>query len=253
LAAPVTSVNLGFPLIGILTTEDNRFRDKERFFELAAFSFVSKSYVNWVEQTGAMAVIIPFDSEESTFSFLLENVQGLIIQSGKTPYLDSKGEPTLIQRRITKALKKAVEINKEKYYPVIVEGWGVQGFVNAFSDNADLINKDIDNVKRSTSVQVTTNFRNSRIFKEVDSTVVGHVFARNLLYFSIESGYERYTLEHNSKFGQQIMVTGVSRDINGKEFVSIMEHRKYPILATVYQLERTQFERQGPNVFLARD
>jgi gamma-glutamyl-gamma-aminobutyrate hydrolase PuuD len=97
LSTPVAPVNLGFPLIGILTTSDDRFRDKERFFELSAFSFVPRSYTSWVEQTGAMPVLIPFDSELETLDLLLEKVQGLIIQSGKTPYLNSDGSPTFYQ------------------------------------------------------------------------------------------------------------------------------------------------------------
>lgn len=59
----ITPLNYGFPTVGILTTHDKRFHEKERFFELTAFSFVAKSYTQWVEQTGAMPVLIPFDSE----------------------------------------------------------------------------------------------------------------------------------------------------------------------------------------------
>ena len=49
------------------------------------------------------------------------------------------------------------------------------------------------------------------------------------------------------------MITGVSKDRNGKEYVSMMEHRRFPLLATTFMTERTQFERHGPNVFLPRD
>ena len=65
----------------------------------------------------------------------------------------------------------------------------MEAFVNAFSYNANLIDLEIDNVKRSTSIQVTSNFKNSHIFGDVDSTILSHVFARNLLYFSVESGF----------------------------------------------------------------
>lgn len=95
IVTPIACTNYGFPTIGILTTHDKRFHNKERFFELTAFSFVAKSYTQWVEQTGAMPVFIPFDSELKTLDFLLENVQGLIIQSGKVNYLDNNGNPSI--------------------------------------------------------------------------------------------------------------------------------------------------------------
>jgi hypothetical protein len=254
LTSPIVSANYGFPTIGILTTHDKRFHDKERFFELTAFSFVAKSYTQWVEQTGAMPVLIPFDSELKTLDFLLENVQGLIIQSGKVHYLDKKGKPSLYQKRVSHALHKAMEINKKKYYPVIVEGWSVQGFVNTFTDNnTKLLSSKLGEEKRANSVETTDNFKDSHFFGKMDSDVYEKVFNKKLLYFSTEHGYSKDDLEGNDKFKKEIMVTATSKTKKDREFVSMMEHKKYPILATVFLTERTQFERHGPNTFLPRD
>lgn len=50
------------------------------------------------------------------------------------------------------------------------------------------------------------------------------------------------------------MITATSKTRKyDREFVSMMEHRQFPILATVFMTERTQFERHGPNTFLPRD
>jgi hypothetical protein len=255
LCSQVASTNtLAFPVIGILTTIDNRFHDRERFFELSAFSFVPKSVTNWIEQTGAMPVLIPFDSEIQTLDFLLENVQGLIIQNGKTAYLNSKGNPTIYQQRITHCLNKAVEINQRgKYYPVIVEGWGMEGFVNAFSGNNASLLSDVNNEKRSNSIETTYYFRNSHFFKNLDSQTYSKVFQNKLLYFSLVKGYSPLALQRNGTLMSKVMVTGTSKDKDGKEFVSMMEHKQYPILATAFLTGRTQFERHGPNVFLFRD
>lgn len=108
-------------------------------------------------------------------------------------------------------------------------------------------------MKTTSSVKTTNDFQNSHFFGGVDSDVVKHVFARQLLYFSVESGYMINSLRTNGKFNSALRITGTSTDRNGNEFVSMIEHRQYPLVATVFQTERTQFERHGPNGFLPRD
>lgn len=138
---------------------------------------------------------------------------------------------------------------------MIVEGWGVQAFVNTFTgNNPNYLDAELGEEKTANSVElIEKNFSSTRFFHKLQKYLYLNVFSEKLLYFSTEGGYSKEILEKDEKFNQEIIITGTSKTKAGKEFVSMMEHRKYPILATVFLTERTQFERHGPNIFLPRD
>jgi hypothetical protein len=53
-------------------------------------------------------------------------------------------------------------------------------------------------------------------------------------------------------FSKQGLVTGTSISKNGKKFVAMVEHQKYPFFLNQWHPEKTQFERIGPT-WLSRD
>jgi hypothetical protein len=71
LAVPTKQEKKFAPLIGILSGNDERWYYIKRFWRMSFFSYVPRSYVNFIEQTGARAIAVPFDLPEEQFDYLL--------------------------------------------------------------------------------------------------------------------------------------------------------------------------------------
>jgi gamma-glutamyl-gamma-aminobutyrate hydrolase PuuD len=66
------------PLIGILIVNDERFHKTEKYWVQAYFSYVPRSYIDIVEQTGSIPILIPFDLPRDRLDYLLDHVQAII-------------------------------------------------------------------------------------------------------------------------------------------------------------------------------
>lgn len=91
----------------------------------------------------------------------------------------------------------------------------------------------------------------STIFSEMPSDIVNAGFDTGNLYFSHHCRFK--VPDFNDKVGEVFFDTGSAKDDDGEEFMAQFEHRKYPIYATQYHPEKTQFERLDSLETLARD
>jgi gamma-glutamyl-gamma-aminobutyrate hydrolase PuuD len=82
-------------LIGILTVQDERFHQFEKFWQTGFFSYVTRSYSDLVSESGAQPLLIPFDLPIDRLDYLLDNIHGVVF-----PGADAKkvvdGQPTLL-------------------------------------------------------------------------------------------------------------------------------------------------------------
>ena len=101
------------------------------------FSEVVGSYVDWVEQTGAEAALVPFDMPWNVLVKVLMKTQALVLPGGAAELVDfdKKNKTTEYQNRIHKIIEWAKKRNETQYYPVWGTCLGFEEAVLSFAGN----------------------------------------------------------------------------------------------------------------------
>lgn len=98
--AQITSAKeTGVPLVGILAQPGiNSFKHIYNNPPHTTL-YTPTSYVRYVEQAGAIAVIIPYNIAHDEFEAIIRNLDAFLFPGGGTLVLDSQGKKTLYQLR----------------------------------------------------------------------------------------------------------------------------------------------------------
>jgi hypothetical protein len=91
MGSQILTKNTGLPLIGIIAIPASHTLNNEYYNAPTYWSYVPKSYIDYIGQTGAMPLIIPYDLPQETLDHLLANIQGVHFIGGGAPLFDSKG------------------------------------------------------------------------------------------------------------------------------------------------------------------
>lgn len=243
----------GFPLVGIMAVPASHTLDNEYYKAYDNWSYIPRSYIRYISQTGAMAVLIPYDLPLKTLDHLLENIQGMHFIGGSTT-LGSDGHPSFFQSRVTYIMNKAMKINDSgRYFPIVATCLGMQGLTVAMSgDKVSLLDCNIDDEDTNHVVTPTADFSKSKIWHKLDKDIVNAGLSEGNLYYSHGSGFRPRDLLNNPTFNANCIITATSIAKDGTEFAAMVEHRKYPFFANQWHPEKTQFERLGP-IWLTRD
>ena len=109
----------GFPLIGVISIPASNMFDTQYHKAQANFSYIPVSYVKYISQTGAMAVLIPFDLPIKTLDKLLDSVNGIQLIGGDADF-GTDEKPSFFQQRVHHIMKRAIEKNESGiYYPIL--------------------------------------------------------------------------------------------------------------------------------------
>jgi hypothetical protein len=82
--------------------------------QLDHISYVSNSYVRFVEQTGAVALLVPWDLPWSEISAVLGQCNGLVLPGGATPLVEDGNAgkvPTFYMKKIDAVIRWATRQN----------------------------------------------------------------------------------------------------------------------------------------------
>ena len=244
------------PTIGIISGNDERWYWLQRFWRMGYWSYVARSYVNLIEQTGARAVAVPFDLPIKQFQYLLDNIHGLIIPGlDAKKYLDDGSVP-LIQKRIGMVIEHAKKKNDEGiYWPILGECHGLQATLVYESGN----DKNVESCGwhdgfNKHSVNLLPDFNKSKLWNQIDHALAQYVFSSGELHFSHACSVTTDTAKNHPKLKGKLLVTGKAfANRVGKEFMAMAEYKDYPIFLTQFHVEKTQFERIRPNAHISRD
>ena len=118
--------NFGFPLIGILAIPASETLSSRYFRADENFSYIPSSYVRYVTQTCAMAVLIPYDLPIETLNWILDRIQGIHLIGGSA-YLGNDSTPSFFQSRVNFIAEKARKRNESgDYFPIFATCLGMQ-------------------------------------------------------------------------------------------------------------------------------
>jgi hypothetical protein len=204
------------PFVGILTVQDERFHDQQKFWATGFFSYVTRSYVDLVSESGSQPIIIPFDIPLKNLDYLLENVQAMVF-----PGADAKkvydGKPTLLQERIAYVLNKIKEFNDSgKYYPAFGECHGLQAPIIYLAGNDESYDNCIyRDYFTKHKVKKTNNYSKSRLWTHFDQNFLNRVWDSGEIYFSHNCGVSTEMIESHPVLNKEIMVTGSAKGKHG--------------------------------------
>lgn len=174
------------------------------------FSEVVGSYVDWVEQTGAEAALVPFDMPWHVLIKVLSHTQALVLPGGAAELVevDKNNKTTDYMDRIHKIIEWAKLRNKKHYYPVWGTCLGFEEAVISFAGNngKSLLN-GFDDKGKFHEVSLRPTFWKSKFFGNLDISkkTINSVFSKPIAYYFHSEGI---SVEHFNKF------SGLKNEVN---------------------------------------
>jgi gamma-glutamyl-gamma-aminobutyrate hydrolase PuuD len=167
-------------------------------------------------------VIIPYTISEYKIDKYLDNIDALCITG--TPVYNSENYPPEFLKQLNifkKIFKKIIEINKKRPFPIIGQCHGYELIIHSV-ESTDFKNNLFD-----------TDF--NTVFKAKNRFISEkHMDDKKLIecYFSVALTPKTFT--HTKNLKKNYKIVSISKDKNGKEFVSSIKHKEYFILFIKY-------------------
>ncbi|MAP67361.1 MAG: hypothetical protein CMF80_06655 [Candidatus Marinimicrobia bacterium] len=229
------------PTIGILTAP---VPDKKQCFD--AKSYLYKSYVQWAKQKKCRIIPIQYNLPKHLIKILLSQINGIIMVGGSINNLKTHTLKTYRQylgacKFIVDYAKK--ENNRKNYYPIfsICLGFEIMGLISQkkIGKTDEFAEGNIDTIKNigMNPLHLTnTKGKLTNIFTEEERDYISKnpsVYYYHKLSFDIKRNYTRKICDVN-----HITSTAYKK---GKEYITSMEHKKYPFYSTLFHPEKPKF------------
>ncbi|XP_055844404.1 gamma-glutamyl hydrolase [Episyrphus balteatus] len=231
------------PIIGILCIDV-----ATKLYELygpTVKSYIAASYVKFLECSGARVVPIWIGKDEQYYRDIMKNINGILLPGGAVYFEkleNQKPEQTNECVRSSEFIYRiAVEINNDGvYFPL----WGIclgYELLLYHSSERKLNRQNCTKMNKSMVLELEKDFLNSKLFqslpREMESILRTETFAFHFHQFCITKN-DLCEFEINDQW----KVTSVNRDENGLEFISTIEHVKYPFYGVQFHPEKVIFE-----------
>ena len=251
-------------LVGIIAQPTEEFLRTKAFNEEEVWSYIVGSYIDWVSQTGAMPVLIPYDAEEAQMNFFMDTVDMILLPGGATPLeteFDKTDIPTDYQNIIHKIIQKVKKINKEdkRYFPLFATCQGFESLlISENGNNGNIMDCTYnDNHKNHSISLIREHFQKSTYWKSFGLERVEEVFSHADSYFTHDCGFDPKVMKTVKTLKEEYLLIGVASTFGNsttppRQFVAIIEHKELPIYANQWHMEKNQYERGEQYHFLDR-
>jgi len=240
-----TKAELQVPLIGILAQP--QISQYSFFYQPHnQWTMVIKSYVDWIEQAGAIPVLIPFDLSQKMLDIMIDSVQGILLPGGPTDTFNDQTHKSSDYQLVSNyIINRAIEKNdKGIYYPIMGICLGFQSMVcSLMKQDGTVLKNDYYDISLPHVVTKTKDYDKSKFWKDFDQKLVQRVFDKGYIFFDHQHGFEPEALLARPTFNDSMIITSTSKTNSGAEFVSSIEHIKYPFFGSQFNPEKTLYER----------
>lgn len=213
------------PIIAVMAHPDYALMD-----QYPSRQYIAASYIKWIESAGGRAVPFPANINQHDAEILLSQVNGLLFPGGGMDYPEVAG----------KMLDYAIAMNdKGIHFPVWGTCLGHEWLSTYFG--ATLSRMDSENI--ALPLRFTNRAPDTTLFNALSQeliTILGdadHPVTMNNHNWGVTTAdFQKYGLDNH------LNLISVSYDRNNLEFVSMMQHKKYPIFGSQWHPEKNAFE-----------
>lgn len=192
---------------------------------------------------------------QERLTYLLDNIQGLIIPDGNIKLFEPKTQqPTLYYRQLAFMINYIKQINdRGQYFPILGISHGMQLLTNyALGGRKDLYYCGLNDMDQKHPVLKRGIFNRSKFWQKMNQDLVNSVFFKGL-YYSHKCGFLVEKVIKEKKNLKQFSIMAVSKNNKGKKFIALVEFKDYPFIGTQFHLEKFQYERGAKYQFISRD
>ncbi|XP_063681821.1 gamma-glutamyl hydrolase-like [Bolinopsis microptera] len=206
-------------------------------------SYIPASYARFIQAAGATVVPIPNDLPEDDLRNIFDSINGIVFPGGARTIPQSMYYTTA-----GKLIKWAMEANDSgDYFPVWGICLGFQFMTNFFLNSNRTVDQHEDLRGHCRAYDLSLPFRptqsseSSRMLAKISRPLYEDIQKEpSVYYFHTKC----FTIDQLQRSGvlQKINVVGKSFDLDGKEYASMTEHKKYPFYGTQFHPEKLMFE-----------
>ncbi|XP_023297410.2 gamma-glutamyl hydrolase [Lucilia cuprina] len=224
------------PIVGVLTQEVSQLILR-KYPNNNYTSYIAASYVKYVEGAGGRVVPIWIGQKREYYEDLLSKINGVLLPGGATYFNQSHGYADA-GRYIYEIAK---EINDNgTYFPV----WGTcLGFelLVYLSANSSEPRTYCSSSSQALPLEFKEDFKKSRMFRNASDNVIDI-----LKNYAVTANFHLYCFTEetfaNMKLNNIWDVMSLNHDWDGIEFISTIEHKKYPFYGTQFHPEKNIYE-----------
>ncbi|KAH8256929.1 hypothetical protein KR038_000033 [Drosophila bunnanda] len=249
-----TSADIPSPIIGVLTQEVYSDGLISRHFDNKT-SYIAASYVKYLEGAGARVLPIWIGRNRSYYEDVMHKINGVLLPGGATWFNETNGYGDAGEHLI----QLAVELNDEgTYMPVWGTCLGMELLVYKMAKGKEhridcdgkgialpvefkegMINRQLANLKVITFSQ--SDYNKSRLFTAISDDIVAAMVNENVTYHWHQFCYTEKDFEEDL-LNETWRVISLNHDWNGIEFISTIEHVKYPFYGVQFHPEKPLYE-----------
>ncbi|KAH8364305.1 hypothetical protein KR084_005817 [Drosophila pseudotakahashii] len=229
------SADISSPIIGVLTQEVYTDGLISRHFDNKT-SYIAASYVKYLEGAGARVVPIWIGRNRSYYEDLMHKINGLL-PGGATWFNQSNGYADAGEHLIQLAIERN---DHGVFMPVWGTCLGMELLVYKLANGTEhRINCEGTGI--ALPMEFKEDYNKSRLFASISDDVVAAMVKENVTYHWHQFCYTEKDFERDL-LNETWRVMSLNNDWNGKEFISTMEHKKYPFYGVQFHPEKPLYE-----------
>ncbi|XP_054732883.1 gamma-glutamyl hydrolase A [Anastrepha obliqua] len=224
------------PIIGILTQEVSNFVLR-KYPDKDYTSYIAASYVKFVEGAGGRVVPIWIDREREYYEDIMSKINGVLLPGGATYFNQSNGYADAGQH----IYNIAIEMNENgSYMPIWGTCLGYELLIYLTANGTDL-RTDCSSSAQALPLEFEQGYNESRLFGEANDEVLYilgtyNVTANFHIFCFTKETFALYGLNNSWD------VLSINHDRYGAEFISTVEHVKYPFYGVQFHPEKILYE-----------
>ena len=233
------------PVIGVLTVPVSKtFKNQE------IKSYLSDSYVKWIEMSGAKVVPIPYSWSKNKILSTVSQLNGVVFPGGSVDRVKSKAFLKYIDSFKTIFNYAMSENDRDNYYPLWATCLGFEFLLLMVLNNNKAIHDNyvneilIQTVKaRHQPVPLTLlpGASTNSIFKGFSNAELELFNTESVVYMNHGFGfiYDKSLLKWITPY---IDILSINSDSEGVDYLSTIKFKKYPFYGTQWHPEKIMFE-----------